>query len=128
MYRIYRGCANTCECLLVALVQKTLNFVKNVLNFIELQLQTDQILEFLVNPNAERKTEREQICQEMLERNRLVEVAPARLQKLVKKAQFFNLAFDIAVKNGDPVSALNCLLDNGDKARAIHFITNQLSR
>ena len=93
-----------------------------------IKLQTDQILEFLVNPNAERKTEREQICQEMLEKNRLVEITPARLQKLVKKAQFFNLAFDIAVKNGDPVSALNCLLDNGNKEKAITFISSQLSR
>ena len=91
------------------------------------KLQTDQILEFLVNPNAERATEREQICQQMLDRNRLVQVPASRLQALVKKAKFYNLAFDIAIKNEDYITALKCIYDQGDHKRTIDFMSSNLS-
>lgn len=91
------------------------------------KLQTDQILEFLVNPNAERATEREQICQQMLEHSRLAQVSSSRLQVLVKKAKFYNLAFDIAIKNEDYVTALKCLYDQGDYQRTMNFISSHLA-
>ena len=113
----------SCRGLILLFIGRQL--VRDTCIFID-KLQTDQILEFLVNPNAERPTEREQICQQMLECNRLSQVPPERLQLLVKKAKFFNLAFDIAVKNGDFVTALKCLHQNADFDKLIRFANARL--
>ena len=56
------------------------------------KLQMDQILEFLVHPDAERSSEREHICQQLLLTGRLEKVKLERLQLLGTASQKTSLA------------------------------------
>ena len=80
--------------------------------------------------NNERPSEREQICSLLLKTGRLEEIAPARLQTMVKKAQFHSIFFDLALENKDYKAALDAIFkqDGANYEKTIQFIRVAVSK
>ena len=84
-----------------------------------------------MNSKIDRAEEREQVCGFLLKSGRFSEVNPARLQSLVKKANFYSIYHELALQNKDYKAALHAIYQQ-DKSnsftKTIQFIRIALSK